>query len=72
MIDLVRTMVRDVGVPLHEAVAMATMNPAGAVPLSAKGRLRVGADADFAVLSPELDVLETFVGGERIYGLERQ
>ena len=67
MIDLVRTMVRQVGVPLHEAIAMATANPARAVPLPEKGTLEVGTDADFVVLSPELDVLETFVAGEEIF-----
>ena len=39
MIDLVRTMVREVNVPLHEAVAMATENPARAIGLETKGRL---------------------------------
>jgi N-acetylglucosamine-6-phosphate deacetylase len=66
MIDLVRTMVQKVDVPLHEAVAMATQNPAQAIGLEAKGRLRVGADADFVVLSPELEVLCVSVGGEEI------
>jgi len=66
MIDLVRTMVQKVDVPLHEAVAMATQNPAQAIGLEAKGRLRVGADADFVVLSPELEVLRVSVGGEEI------
>ena len=33
MIDLVRTMVSDVDVPLHEAIAMATENPARAIGL---------------------------------------
>src|SRR5947207_14094758 len=39
MIDLVRTLVNDVEVSLHEAVAMATENPARAIGLSTKGRL---------------------------------
>ncbi len=38
MIDLVRTMVRDVDVPLHEAITMATANPARAIGLETKGR----------------------------------
>jgi N-acetylglucosamine-6-phosphate deacetylase len=67
MIDLVRTMVIKVNVPLHEAVAMATVNPASAVGLETKGGLKVGADADFVVLSPELEVLRTFSSGEEIY-----
>jgi N-acetylglucosamine-6-phosphate deacetylase len=67
MIDLVRTMVNTVGVPLHEALAMATANPADAVPLPEKGTLAVGTDADFVVLSPELEVVRTFVAGEEIF-----
>ncbi len=67
MIDLVRTMVHDVDVPLHEAITMATENPARAIDLRMKGRLAVGADADLIVLSPELEVLRTFAGGEEIF-----
>ena len=66
MIDLVRTMVQKVDVPLHEAVAMATRNPARAIGLGKKGQLTVGADADFVVLSPELEVLRVSVGGEEL------
>jgi N-acetylglucosamine-6-phosphate deacetylase len=66
MIDLVRTMVQKVDVPLHEAVAMATRNPARAIGLEKKGQFTVGADADFVVLSPELEVLRVSVGGEEI------
>lgn len=62
MIDLVRTMVNDVDVPLHEAIMMATENPARAIGLETKGRLNVGADADLVVLSPRLEVVQTFVG----------
>ena len=66
MIHLVRTMVRNVNVPLNEAVAMVTQNPARAISLDTKGRLTVGADADLVVLSPELDVLRTFAVGKEI------
>ena len=67
MIDVVRTLVRDVGVPLHEAIAMASTNPARALESNTKGRLEVGMDADFVVLSPELEVVKTFVASEEIY-----
>jgi len=56
-----------VNVPLHEAVAMATENPALAIGLETKGRLKVSADADLVVLSPELEVLQTFSGGQEIF-----
>ena len=64
MIDLVRAMIMKVNVPLHEAVMMATENPARAIGLEAKGRLEVGADADLVVLSPELEVVRTLACGE--------
>jgi len=70
MIDLVRVMVNQVGVPLHEAVGMAATNPARALGLKAKGRLQAGADADFVVMSPELEISRTVVGGERIFRLQ--
>ncbi len=67
MIDLIHTMVHDVDLLLHEAIEMATEAPARAVGLEQKGRLEVGADADFVVLSPKLEVLRTFAAGEEIF-----
>jgi N-acetylglucosamine-6-phosphate deacetylase len=67
MIDLVRTMVRDVDVPLHEAIMMAAETPARAIGLETKGRLAVGADADFVVFSPDLEVVRTFIRGEETW-----
>jgi N-acetylglucosamine-6-phosphate deacetylase len=64
MIDLVRVMVNQVGLPLHEAIAMASANPARALGLTTKGKLEAGADADFVIISPELQVKQTFVAGE--------
>jgi N-acetylglucosamine-6-phosphate deacetylase len=48
---------------------MASANPARALGLTAKGKLEAGADADLVVLSPGLDVLQMFLGGERIFPL---
>src|SRR5205823_8497959 len=67
MIDLVRTMVTKVGVPLHEAVAMATDIPAFVIGLTSKGQFKIGGDADLVVISPELEVVRTFLGGEEIF-----
>jgi N-acetylglucosamine-6-phosphate deacetylase len=67
MIDLVRVMVKEVGVPLPEAVTMSTANPARALGLAAKGKLEPGADADFVVFSPQLEVVQTFVAGEGVF-----
>jgi N-acetylglucosamine-6-phosphate deacetylase len=67
MIDLVRTMVTKVGVPLHEAIAMATDTPAFVIGLANKGRLQIGNDADLVVISPELEVVRTFIAGEEVF-----
>ena len=67
MIDLVRTMVTKVGVPLHEAVAMATDTPAFVIGLTSKGQFKIGGDADLVVISPELEPLRTFLAGEEIF-----
>ncbi len=72
MIDLVRTMVTKVGVPLPEAVAMATDTPAYAAGLTTKGQFKIGGDADFVVMSAELEVVKTFVGGAEVFSLQRQ
>ena len=66
MIDLVKRMVLEVGAPAHESVRMATETPARAMGWKAKGRLEVGLDADLVVLSPDLNVLRTFCGGESL------
>ncbi|HWY52499.1 MAG TPA: N-acetylglucosamine-6-phosphate deacetylase [Chthoniobacterales bacterium] len=67
MIDLVRTMVTKVGVPLHEAVAMATDIPAFVIGLTGKGQFKIGSDADLVVISPALEVWRTFVRGDEIF-----
>ena len=67
MIDLVRTMVTKVGVPLHEAIAMATDTPAFVIGLTSKGQFKIGGDADLVVISPELEVLRTFLAGNEIF-----
>jgi N-acetylglucosamine-6-phosphate deacetylase len=67
MIDLVRIMVAKVGVPLHEAISMATDTPAFVIGLTSKGQFKIGGDADLVVISPELEVLRTFLRGEEIF-----
>src|SRR5262245_46436983 len=65
MIDLLRTMVREVNVPLNEAIAMATENPARAIGIETKGRFMVVADADLVVLSAEVIDMHTFAAGRK-------
>ena len=59
----VRNLARFAEWSLPQAVAAASRNPARVARIANKGVLAVGADADFVVLSPEGDVLRTFVGG---------
>jgi N-acetylglucosamine-6-phosphate deacetylase len=63
MINLVQCMIDVVGVPIHEAVRMATETPARAMGWKKKGQLVAGCDADLVVLSPEFEVVETIVAG---------
>ena len=59
----VRNLSRFAGWDLSKSVAAASQNPARIAQIANKGRLAVGADADFVVLTPEGEVLRTFVGG---------
>jgi N-acetylglucosamine-6-phosphate deacetylase len=68
MIRLVQNMVRIVGAPLVEAIRMASLNPALALRLNGrKGVLQEGADADLVVITEDLQVAATFVGGKEVY-----
>ncbi|HLW82710.1 MAG TPA: N-acetylglucosamine-6-phosphate deacetylase [Candidatus Acidoferrales bacterium] len=59
----VQHMVR-LGVPLIEAIRMATYNPARRVGMEKrKGVLSVGADADLVLLTPELKIANVFARG---------
>ena len=60
-------MMRAAEVPLPEVIAMASLNPAREAGLAEKGGIAVGKDADLVVLSPELEVLQTYVAGARIF-----
>jgi N-acetylglucosamine-6-phosphate deacetylase len=64
----VRNLARFAEWDLPQAVAAASRNPARVARIANKGVLTVGADADFVVLSPEGEVLRTFVGGVECSG----
>ena len=68
MITAVRNMVSMVGVPLVEAVRMATVNPARALGMGDEiGALKPGARADFLVLKPDLNLIATYIDGAPVY-----
>ncbi|MCW4049845.1 MAG: N-acetylglucosamine-6-phosphate deacetylase [Candidatus Bathyarchaeota archaeon] len=67
--DAVRNMV-NVGLPLSDAVQMATDTPARILGLTPRmGRLEPGSDADIVVMDQTYRVLETLVDGETVYRL---
>ncbi|MGF1472284.1 MAG: N-acetylglucosamine-6-phosphate deacetylase [Rubrobacteraceae bacterium] len=55
------------GVPLENAVRMASETPAEILGLPERGRLEPGADADLVVLNPGGFVQETIVAGKTVY-----
>jgi len=69
MIRCVRNMVSLCGVTLAEAVRMASLNPARALRIETrKGSIAPGMDADLVMLTPELDVSQTWVDGKAVFG----
>ncbi|AJY44705.1 N-acetylglucosamine-6-phosphate deacetylase [Martelella endophytica] len=52
------------GVALEEALRMASAYPAAAVGVTSKGTLAPGLDADFLILSEDLTLSATYIGGE--------
>ena len=63
----VRTIHRPAGVPLPEAVRMASLTPARILGVDSDvGSLEVGKRADLVVLDAELNVRQVYVGGERV------
>ena len=65
---LVRTLVRDCGLALPEALRLVSANPARLLGLG-KGEIREGFDADLAVFDGSFDVSDVFVAGKRVSGI---
>ena len=55
------------GIPLRDAVKMATRTPADILGLSNKGRLEPGADADLVLINDRFEVLHTIVNGKTVF-----
>ncbi len=68
MLSSVRFVHEKLGLPVEEALRMASAYPADAMGLAThKGRLKPGADADFVLLTPELGMGSTWIGGDQVY-----
>lgn len=63
---LLRVAVQDAEIPLVEAVRMLTAIPAKIMGLSDKGALAPVADADFAVLTEDLQIKSVFAKGKQV------
>jgi N-acetylglucosamine-6-phosphate deacetylase len=63
----VRNLIRFAGAPIHEAIAAATTAPASVLGLTRKGRIEPGADADLVLLTSDLEIVTTIVGGEVVW-----
>jgi N-acetylglucosamine-6-phosphate deacetylase len=64
---LVRTMVNIAGVPLQDAVRMATSTPAAIIGQKSKGCLAPGKDADIVIFDNDINIKLTIIEGNIIY-----
>lgn len=71
MLSCIRFMHKKMDTPLEEALRMASAYPAEAIGATAKGKLLPGSDADFVVLTPDLQMHSTWIGGEKIHDAAR-
>lgn len=55
------------GIPLPDAVRMATETPADVLGLTSKGRIAPSADADLVLLNERFEVVRTIVGGKTVF-----
>lgn len=68
MLSSVRFVHEKLRLPVEEALRMASAYPADAMGISShKGRLLPGADADFVLLTSELAMGSTWIGGNQVY-----
>jgi N-acetylglucosamine-6-phosphate deacetylase len=63
-----RVLIRDVGLPMAEAVCLSSTTPALELGLADRGRIAPGLLADLVVLDRDLQVVWTFVGGVAAFG----
>lgn len=65
---LIRTLVKQVGIPLPDAVRMASETPARIMGIfDTKGELACGKDADIIIFDPNIEIKTTIVEGRIVY-----
>jgi N-acetylglucosamine-6-phosphate deacetylase len=68
MLSSVRYAAEHFEIGLDEAIRMASVYPADAMRIGQrKGRIAPGFDADFLLLTPDLDLNATWIGGKRVH-----
>ncbi|AFL54533.1 N-acetylglucosamine-6-phosphate deacetylase [Sinorhizobium fredii] len=68
MLSSVRFAHEKLGLPIEEAIRMASAYPADVMGIAShKGRLLPGTDADFVLLTAELGMKSTWIGGEVVF-----
>ncbi len=67
MIDGVRTLIREAGVPLGEAIQAATLTPAKALSQGDCGRLEAGCRADLVLFDEDFEIRQTWIGGGMVF-----
>lgn len=68
MLSSVRYAAEHFEIGLDEAIRMATIYPAEAMRIgNRKGRVAPGLDADFLLLTPDLELRSTWIGGAKVY-----
>ncbi|MEM6913223.1 MAG: N-acetylglucosamine-6-phosphate deacetylase [Pseudomonadota bacterium] len=68
LIDAVRYCMQELGVPLEEALRMASAEPASFLGKSGDlGHIAPSYRANFAVISPHLEVIASFIDGAKVY-----
>jgi len=62
-----RNLMHWTGMRLEDALLAVTANPAKALALEERGRIEVGSSADFTLLDENLEVAQTYVGGDLVF-----
>lgn len=70
MLSCIRFIHERLGLPLDEALRMATTYPAEAIGAGDRGTLDAGKRADFVLLDEDLDLSSTWIGGTCVYETE--
>jgi len=69
MATAVRNTVNNLDCPLTRALRMASTTPAEFLSFYNKGRLIEGSDADWVLLTKDLHVIETYIGGNQVFSM---